>query len=77
MKQIGRTEDGRPSFGRRFLSFPLTYMGVGAVFVFLPAAILGGIGSELGTAGTIVSALIGAAAGLLFYKLTMMLIARR
>ncbi len=52
-------------------------MGVGAVFVFLPAAILGGIGSELGTAGTIVSALIGAAAGLLFYKLTMMLIARR
>ena len=72
-----RGQNRRPSMGRRVLGFPVTWMVVGTVFVFLTNAILVGVGSEMDTTGVIVTALIGAAAGLLFYKLTMMLVAKR
>ena len=71
------SQNRRPSIGRRVLGFPVTWMVVGTVFVFLTNAILVGIGPEMDTTGVIVTALIGAAAGLLFYKLTMMLVAKR
>lgn len=67
----------RPSVMRRIMTFPLTWMVIGIVFVFLTNAILVGVGSEMDTTGVIVTALIGAAAGLIFYKLTMLLVARR
>jgi membrane protease YdiL (CAAX protease family) len=52
-------------------------MIIGLVFVFLTDAILVGVGSEMPTSGVISMALVGAAAGLLFYKLTMAFVARR
>lgn len=67
----------KPSVMRRILTFPVTWMIIGTVFVFLTNAILVGVGSEMDTTGVIVTALIGAAAGLLFYTLTMWLVARR
>jgi membrane protease YdiL (CAAX protease family) len=67
----------RPSVMRRILTFPVTWMIIGTVFVFLTDAILVGIGSEMNSTGVIVTALIGGAAGLVFYKLTMLLVARR
>jgi membrane protease YdiL (CAAX protease family) len=67
----------RPSVMRRILAFPLSWMIIGAVFVFLTDAILVGIGSEMNSTGVIVMALIGAAAGLVFYKLVMVFVARR
>jgi membrane protease YdiL (CAAX protease family) len=72
-----QTPSIKPSIGRRILSFPVTWMIIGVVFVFLTDAILVGIGSELDTTGIIVMALIGAAAGLLFYTLVMKFVARR
>jgi uncharacterized protein len=62
---------------RRILTFPLTWMIIGTVFVFLTDAILVGIGSKMDTRGVIVTALIGGAAGLVFYLLVMRLVARR
>ncbi|WP_144710770.1 type II CAAX endopeptidase family protein [Curtobacterium pusillum] len=67
----------KPGVARRIFTFPLTWMVIGTVFVFLTNAILVGVGSEMDSTGVIVTALIGAAAGLLFYKLTMWLVARR
>jgi membrane protease YdiL (CAAX protease family) len=61
----------------RFLAFPLTWMIIGVVLVFLTDAILVGIGSEMDATGVIVMSLIGAGAGLLFYKLVMLFLARR
>ena len=71
------TTVSKPSVMRRILTFPLTWMVIGTVFVFLTNAILVGVGSEMSSTGVIVTALIGAAAGLVFYKLTMWLVAKR
>lgn len=72
-----RRRGGKPTVMRRILTFPLTWMIIGTVFVFLTNAVLVGVGSEMDSTGVIVTALIGAAAGLVFYKLTMWLVARR
>ncbi|WP_082487110.1 CPBP family intramembrane glutamic endopeptidase [Leifsonia sp. Root112D2] len=61
----------------RIFQFPLTWMVIGVVFVFLTDAILVGIGSEMDTTGVVVTALIGGAAGLVFYTLVMKFVARR
>ncbi|ROP74622.1 CPBP family intramembrane glutamic endopeptidase [Curtobacterium sp. PhB115] len=74
---MATTTAGKPSVMRRILTFPLTWMIIGTVFVFLTNAILVGVGSEMDSTGVIVTALVGAAAGLVFYKLTMWLVARR
>lgn len=71
------TPNERPSVMTRILTFPVTWMVIGTVFVFLTNAILVGVGSEMHATGVVVTALIGAAAGLVFYKLTMWLVARR
>ena len=62
---------------RRILTFPVTWMLIGVVFVFLTSAIFVGVGSELGPVGLSVMALIDAVAGFAFYVLTMRLVARR
>lgn len=69
--------DERPGRVARFFSFPLTWMLIGIVLVFLTYAILVGIGSEMDTTGVVTTALIGGAAGLVFYKLVMRYVARR
>jgi hypothetical protein len=78
LRPNARAERGnKPTLMSRILTFPITWMIIGTIFVFLTNAILVGIGSELDSTGVIVTALIGAAAGLVLYKLTMLLIARR
>lgn len=62
---------------RRILTFPVTWMLIGVVFVFLTSAIFVGVGSELGPVGQGGMALIDAVAGFAFYVLTMRLVARR
>ncbi|MCV7230138.1 CPBP family intramembrane glutamic endopeptidase [Mycolicibacterium komossense] len=59
------------------LSFPLIWMVIGTVSVFLPNVILARVGAEMGATGAIVTALLGAAVGLVFYQLTMRYVAVR
>lgn len=62
---------------RRFLTFPVTWMAIGTVLVFLTSAIPIAVGAELGPVGVALMALVGIAVGSAFYVLTMRLIARR
>jgi membrane protease YdiL (CAAX protease family) len=61
----------------RILTFPVTWMVVGTVLVFLPPAVLVAIGAGAGPVGVALTALIGMAVGSAFYVVTLRLLARR
>jgi membrane protease YdiL (CAAX protease family) len=67
----------RPSAVHRIRTFPVTWMVIGTVLVFLTSAVPIAIGAEFGPVGVVLMAIVGIAVGIAFYVLTMRSIAGR
>ena len=65
------------SRGRRIWAFPLTWMLVGIAAIGVIDSALVGLGDRLGTAGSIIGALLGGAAAILVYRAVMQHLAGR
>jgi len=62
---------------RRFFAYPATWAAIGIAAIVLVDAVFVNVGSGLGTAGTVISAVLGAVAAVLLYRLVMHRLARR